>query len=780
MSMLAERRQKQKWSLNPRGKWWAEDSNKFGQKMLEKMGWTKGKGLGANEQGITEFSNVSYKNDTSGIGYDDKSSEAWTEHREKFSNFLEQLNREQTQDTVKTVDDNMDKQSIELKSKQSQARVHYQKFTRGKDINKYKCKDLANIFGQKELTGKTQIKIDKADNNCGMETSSNKDNWYGVVTINGGNMVDYFKLKSKYNNATDYLKYNTKMNNDTSLSSSMTDNRTTDSESENDQRIGFGFISKVENSSLSNYGTLKEPVEKSSYAFDNPCLSSPIEDVYNIKDSSSKSAKKRKKKYENDTLHTIETDKHNARKKLKTDTIDNCGNGFVNSALNLDANPEEDCNGKEFEVSRAQFGLENCGLDLTDERNDKKRVTFNDHVMLCEYNINSTKKKKGEATLDKFEVENKKNKKKRKHENITTPISNGFVNKALDIEALHEEINDNELNEHKTKKIKKRRICKTSSLETIQESPEKEITEINIESEIHLNTGDVENAEIDTEQKLKKKKKKKNKVEKIIVVDITNEEPDIEIEDVISKKIKKDKKSKEEVTVISKKHKNKKNKENSKSEKDVIQIEVSDDQQDISSNSKQQHNDNLIKDDNKNEKIIETLSVSTTKEEKEEEMKSLEASKQKKKKSKSINKEDCSSTINECYVEKEISDKENIDKEQCSPTKSTKKHKKSKKSKDKNISDIGDSSNLDKEDMNENVKQEKVEKAESTDTPSKKENLIDTIENIISSPWSVKARMSKKMLVTLFHNNAILDFPGSNIRNIKGYGADIESELDCV
>lgn len=42
------------------------DGEKFGQKMLEKMGWTSGKGLGANEQGITEHVRVSVKNDKSG------------------------------------------------------------------------------------------------------------------------------------------------------------------------------------------------------------------------------------------------------------------------------------------------------------------------------------------------------------------------------------------------------------------------------------------------------------------------------------------------------------------------------------------------------------------------------------------------------------------------------------------------------------------------------------------------------------------------------------------
>ena len=75
---LAEPRRRQKWTLNPRGEpgykdqtlsssikgqlihknhftinlegnLWANDENKFGHKLMEKMGWEKGKGLGANQ-----------------------------------------------------------------------------------------------------------------------------------------------------------------------------------------------------------------------------------------------------------------------------------------------------------------------------------------------------------------------------------------------------------------------------------------------------------------------------------------------------------------------------------------------------------------------------------------------------------------------------------------------------------------------------------------------------------------------------------------------------------
>lgn len=53
----------------------------------------------------------------------DNNSEVWTEQQEKFGIFLQQLNGNQDQDAVQNEDANLSEQSIELKSKQSQARV---------------------------------------------------------------------------------------------------------------------------------------------------------------------------------------------------------------------------------------------------------------------------------------------------------------------------------------------------------------------------------------------------------------------------------------------------------------------------------------------------------------------------------------------------------------------------------------------------------------------------------------------------------------------------------
>lgn len=50
------------------------DENKFGQKMLERMGWKKGRGLGLNEDGQTEHVKVTHKNDQKGTRHSVKHS----------------------------------------------------------------------------------------------------------------------------------------------------------------------------------------------------------------------------------------------------------------------------------------------------------------------------------------------------------------------------------------------------------------------------------------------------------------------------------------------------------------------------------------------------------------------------------------------------------------------------------------------------------------------------------------------------------------------------------
>ena len=56
MGLLAADRKKQRWSGDPRGKSWSENKNKISNKMMEKMGWKDGEGLGAEGQGMLNVS----------------------------------------------------------------------------------------------------------------------------------------------------------------------------------------------------------------------------------------------------------------------------------------------------------------------------------------------------------------------------------------------------------------------------------------------------------------------------------------------------------------------------------------------------------------------------------------------------------------------------------------------------------------------------------------------------------------------------------------------------
>nr|CAI5832675.1 unnamed protein product [Callosobruchus analis] len=240
MSMLAERKRKTKYSLNPRGNQWVQDSNKFGQKMLEKMGWKHGKGLGAKEDGITEQIKVAYKNDSKGMGYKG-SDDQWTEHEDKFAALLSSLTGEKDSKVVSV-------SSLEQKSQSSRARVHYKKFTQGKDLSRYSEKDLASIFGKRSLKDEREAvaeDIEKPE-----EIHSNLAN--NDYLVNGGSMADYFK-----NKLTNFYKASVKSG--------------SESESEVSHSFGFGFKNETaanqENATFVSYisGT-KRKAEKEEFS----------------------------------------------------------------------------------------------------------------------------------------------------------------------------------------------------------------------------------------------------------------------------------------------------------------------------------------------------------------------------------------------------------------------------------------------------------------------------------------------------------------------------------
>lgn len=238
MSMLSENRRKAKWTLNPRGNLWSQDESKFGQKMLEKMGWEKGKGLGANQQGRVDIISVKTKDEKQGVGFDHKHEEKWIAHQDDFAAVLAGLNQthgaetsqnkneEVSNDANETVSTDVNVESLENKSKKTRKRVHYHKFTRGKDLTNYSTTDLSCILGSEAVVKKR--KMDKEDSipntpsatnppssddddedgemarpsfNLGSDSPVVPNSPVGVktdgglVVIAGGNINDYFAKK---------------------------------------------------------------------------------------------------------------------------------------------------------------------------------------------------------------------------------------------------------------------------------------------------------------------------------------------------------------------------------------------------------------------------------------------------------------------------------------------------------------------------------------------------------------------------------------------------------
>ncbi|KAI9247970.1 hypothetical protein BDA99DRAFT_564943 [Phascolomyces articulosus] len=89
---LAGAKTKQRLSEDPNNLAWSNDQSKFGFKMLMKMGWAPGKGLGVNEDGNKEHVKIRLKENTLGLGADKRTTDNWLGNTDAFSQLLADLN----------------------------------------------------------------------------------------------------------------------------------------------------------------------------------------------------------------------------------------------------------------------------------------------------------------------------------------------------------------------------------------------------------------------------------------------------------------------------------------------------------------------------------------------------------------------------------------------------------------------------------------------------------------------------------------------------------------
>lgn len=177
------------------------DSSNFGVRMLEKLGWSEGKGLGKREDGMSAPILPKMKQDSEGFGYAGEKDDHWTQHDQDFNQLLKSLNGGGAPEEEEGLDevDLAKMKSLEEKSKNSRARVHYKKFTRGKDLSRASEKDLANIFGKKSLEEVKNVIVGEVVEPAEVEEEVEpleERNILGLTTIKASVSVqDYFKKK---------------------------------------------------------------------------------------------------------------------------------------------------------------------------------------------------------------------------------------------------------------------------------------------------------------------------------------------------------------------------------------------------------------------------------------------------------------------------------------------------------------------------------------------------------------------------------------------------------
>lgn len=119
--------------------------------MLEKMGWSKGKGLGVREDGTKQRINPVTQTGSEGFGWKERDNSE--ELNSNFEDILSNLNQEHVTDSgvknslldVKTEDKNVAGSGKRV----LKVRHRYRKMMQAKDASSYSQADLAKIFAVK-------------------------------------------------------------------------------------------------------------------------------------------------------------------------------------------------------------------------------------------------------------------------------------------------------------------------------------------------------------------------------------------------------------------------------------------------------------------------------------------------------------------------------------------------------------------------------------------------------------------------------------------------------
>ena len=147
---LSQPKQRQRIDKDPQNKKWTDDSNRIGLKLLSKMGWSEGKGLGANQCGIKTNIKATLKSDTMGIGATRNNQDNWLENAFGFDDMLKNYSAQDT-NLIAVISEasTLDSQVNDKAKTISNRHAHRKKFVQGKKIAGCKEEHLNNILGKK-------------------------------------------------------------------------------------------------------------------------------------------------------------------------------------------------------------------------------------------------------------------------------------------------------------------------------------------------------------------------------------------------------------------------------------------------------------------------------------------------------------------------------------------------------------------------------------------------------------------------------------------------------
>lgn len=168
--MLSQARQKKKWSVDPRNSAWSNDQDRYGVKMMKKMGWNTDRGLGKKEDGNKNHVKVQHKADNKGLGCSLSYEKNWVAHQDDFSSLLNQLNSHSQTLHEDFKGPNIAVTNLEKQSK-SQKLLHYNKFSKGKNLSLYKQEDMSAIFGTTAKLVPVTVAASKTDD-CSKDASA--------------------------------------------------------------------------------------------------------------------------------------------------------------------------------------------------------------------------------------------------------------------------------------------------------------------------------------------------------------------------------------------------------------------------------------------------------------------------------------------------------------------------------------------------------------------------------------------------------------------------------